>query len=138
MQGYNLIIIYDKIIENVLVCKRSSPPFQGKYNFIGGKIEKNENSIASAYREMTEESNISKENITLKCLMTLNYYSQNYYIDVYVGILNDNSLTIIEEKNKLYWLSLNNNFFDLNKFAGYGLIGHLIEEAKLNFLDKKK
>ena len=38
----------------------------------------------------------------------------------------------IEEVNKFEWVSINDNFFDMNKYAGEGNIGHIIEEIKID------
>ena len=43
---------------------------------------------------------------------------------------------LVEEINKLEWTDINDNFFDINKYAGEGNIGHIIEEIKIE-LDKK-
>lgn len=134
MDGYNLIIIYNKDINKVLMCKRVNEPFYGKYNFCGGKIEKNEKSEKAAYRELSEESNIQKSDVKLEHLTTLFYHMEEYYIDVYVGILNSNTIEIYGDENPLYWISIYEDFFDSKNFAGYGLIGHLLEESKRNFL----
>ena len=37
-----------------------------------------------------------------------------------------------EEVNKLEWVDINDNFFDMNKYAGEGNIGHIIEEIKID------
>ena len=52
-------------------------------------------------------------------------------IEVYYGILNK-AVNLIEEVNKLEWVSINDNFFDMNKYAGEGNIGHIIEEIKIS------
>ena len=39
---------------------------------------------------------------------------------------------LIEEVNKLEWIDINDNFFDLKKYAGEGNIGHIIEEIKVD------
>ena len=42
------------------------------------------------------------------------------------------AVNLIEEVNKLEWVSINDNFFDMNKYAGEGNIGHIIEEIKIS------
>lgn len=74
----------------------------GMYNLVGGKIEKENDGLNEAYREL----------------------------EVYYGILK-NEVELIEEVNKLKWVSINDNFFDMNKYAGEGNIGHIIEEIKI-------
>jgi 8-oxo-dGTP diphosphatase len=48
---------------------------------------------------------------------------------VYAGMLL-HEVALIEEKNKLFWLDLNEDFFDFRRFAGEGNIGHMVEILK--------
>ena len=41
-QGYNLIMVYNKDRTKLLFCKRKKDPYQGLYNFVGGKIDDGE------------------------------------------------------------------------------------------------
>jgi 8-oxo-dGTP diphosphatase len=34
---------------------------------------------------------------------------------------------LVDEKHPLYWIDINENFFDMTKYAGEGNIGHMIE-----------
>jgi 8-oxo-dGTP diphosphatase len=62
---FTLILIIDKKKENILMCVRNKEPFKGLYNGLGGKIEKGESVLLSAYRELFEESGISKKDTKL-------------------------------------------------------------------------
>lgn len=128
-QGYNCIVIYNKDQDKVLFCKRKKEPYKGKYNLVGGKIEGEEDGFAAAYRELYEETGIMPENISLYHMMDFTYYNQNCYVEVYAGVLTE-AVFLIEEANPLVWLSVTENFFDLEKFAGEGNIGHMIEQVK--------
>ena len=44
---------------------------------------------------------------------------------------------LIEEVNKLYWIDKNDDFFDIEKYAGEGNIGHILYHAEL-YKDKLK
>ena len=132
MKRYNVIVVFDKDFKNTLMCKRTKDPYKGMYNLVGGKIENN-NSIDEAYRELYEETNISKDDIILKYFMNIKYISFDKELEVYYGILNKD-VNLIEEVNKLEWVSINDNFFDMNKYAGEGNIGHIIEEIKVEVL----
>lgn len=129
MKRMNVIVIFDKKIENILMCKRAKEPYKGKYNLVGGKIEKENDGINEAYRELEEETNIKKTDVDLIHFMNFTYITWNVELEVYYGILK-NEVEIVEEVNKLEWVSMNNNFFDMNKYAGEGNIGHMIEEIK--------
>lgn len=67
--------------------------------------------------------------------MNLTYLKWNKELEVYYGILNKAAI-LIEEVNKLEWVSVNNNFFDMNKYAKEGNIGHIIEEIKIDMKQK--
>ncbi len=131
MQGYNVIVIYNKNLDSILMCHRNKDPYKGLNNLIGGKIELNESGIAAAYRELYEETNISYNDIKLNHLMDFKYYFQNCYVEVYVGKLNNNEISIHGDENELYWSDLDHDFFDMQLFAGEGNIGHIIEQINL-------
>ena len=63
--------------------------------------------------------------------MNLTYVKWNKKLEVYYGILK-NDVELIEEINKLEWININDNFFDMNKYADEGNIGHIIEEIKID------
>ena len=50
MQGYNVLMIYNKDMNQLLMCKRLKNPYKGLSNLVGGKIEIGESGIESAYR----------------------------------------------------------------------------------------
>lgn len=130
MKKYNIIVIFDKDIKNTLMCKRSKEPYIGMYNLVGGKIEKENDGLNEAYRELKEETNISKNDIKLIKFMNIEYIVLDKLLEVYYGVLNKN-VELLKEVNKLEWISLNDNFFDITKYAGEGNIGHIIEEIKV-------
>ena len=136
MKKYNVIVILDKDMKNTLMCKRTKDPYMGMYNLVGGKIEKDNDGINEAYRELVEETNISKEDTNLINFMNIEYVSMNKVLEVYFGILNK-EVKLIEEVNKLEWVSIEDNFFDMKKYAGEGNIGHIIEEIKI-YLNSRK
>ena len=126
----NVIVVYNKKEDKILMCLRKKEPYKGLYNLVGGKVEKDETGLESAYRELEEESGITKEDIILTHLMTFNYQMSNIELQVYTGKLNK-EVKVVEEVNKLYWINANENFFDMTKYAGEGNIGHIIEQVKI-------
>lgn len=130
MQGYNIILVYNSTLDELLMCKRRKDPYKGLYNFVGGKIEQNEDGFTAAYRELFEETGITKVDITLKHLMDFTYYFQNCYVEVYVGKLKQ-EVNLVEEENELFWSDLNHDFFDMSLYAGEGNIGHMIEQVNM-------
>ena len=131
MKKMNVIVVFDNKIENTLMCKRTKEPYMGMYNLVGGKIEKENDGLNEAYRELEEETKIKKNDIDLIHFMKLTYTKWNKELEVYYGILK-NEVELIEEVNKLEWVSVNDNFFDMNRYAGEGNIGHIIEEIKID------
>lgn len=77
MQGYNVIMVYHHNQDKLLMCKRVKEPYKGLYNLVGGKIEPGETGIDSAYRELREETGISREDIVLHPVMEFTYYLQD-------------------------------------------------------------
>ena len=136
MKKYNVIVVFDKDFSKTLMCQRSKEPYKGMFNLVGGKIEKNDDALNEAYRELNEETNINKDAISLIHFMNIEYTTFNKIIEVYYGILNK-EVQLIEEVNKLVWVGINDNFFDMNKYAGEGNIGHIIEEIKIE-LNRKQ
>ncbi len=131
MKKMNVIVVFDKNLEKTLMCKRTKEPYMGMYNLVGGKIEKENDGLNEAYRELEEETNIKKEDIELIYFMNLTYVKWNKELEVYYGKLNK-GVKLIEEVNKLEWVPIDDNFFDMNKYAGEGNIGHIIEEIKID------
>ena len=126
----NVILVYNKELDKILMCKREKEPYKGKFNLVGGKVEKNEDELHAAYRELNEETGITNKDITLTHIMNFQYKMSDIELEVYAGRLNKD-VDLIEEVNKLYWIDKKENFFDIDKFAGEGNIGHMLEQAKL-------
>lgn len=129
MRGYNVIVVYNENADKILMCKRKKDPYKGLANFVGGKIEKNENGLDAAYRELEEETTITKDDIMLLHIMDFTYYIENYYLEVYVGKLNK-IVDVNGTENKLFWSTLYNNFFDETQYAGEGNIGHIVQHIE--------
>jgi 8-oxo-dGTP diphosphatase len=125
----NVIIVYDYEEKNILMCLRSKEPYKGLYNLVGGKVEVGEEGIDSAYRELFEETGISNKDIMLIHLMDFYYYMDDVELQVYTGKLNK-EVKLVEEEHKLLWENSENNFFNINRYAGEGNIGHMIEVIK--------
>ena len=126
MKRMNVIVVFDKDIKNVLMCKRAKDLYKGLYNLVGGKIE-DDNSLEEAYRELFEETAISKNDISIEHFMDFTYIKWDMELEVYYGVLK-HDVELVEEVNKLEWINLEENFFDMTKFAGDGNIGHIITE----------
>ena len=130
MRKLNLIVIFNKNLDKSLFCIRAKEPYKGKYNFVGGKVEEGETNDEAAYRELFEETGISKEDINLDHFMDLNYFKYENNLQVYYGILK-NEVKLKEERNKLEWVNIDSNLLDIKKFAGNYNIPHIITQIKV-------
>lgn len=130
MKKYNVIVIFNQDKTKTLMCKRTKEPYQGMYNLVGGKIEKEGDGFSEAYRELEEETGITKKDVILSHFMNIDYFAFSKSLEVYYGVLNKD-VNLIEEVNALEWIDIHDNFFDMNKYAGEGNIGHIMEELKI-------
>lgn len=131
MKKLNVVLVYNKDENKILMCKRAKEPYKGKLNLVGGKVEPGEDELNAAYRELQEETAITKDDITLFHIMNFQYIISNMELEVYMGTLNK-EVKLVKEVNELYWVSKNENFFDSNKFAGEGNIGHMVKKAEMS------
>lgn len=127
---YNVVVIFDKDMKKTLMCRRTKEPYIGMYNLVGGKIEKENDGLNEAYRELSEETGIGKSDVFLQHFINIDYLAFKKSLEVYYGVLNK-KVELIEEVNKLEWVDINDNFFNMKKYAGEGNIGHIIEEIKI-------
>lgn len=130
MRKLNLIVVFNQNLDEVLFCFRTKEPYKGLYNFVGGKVEEGESNDDAAYRELFEETGISCNDIELDHFMDLNYYKYDNNLQVYYGILK-HKVNLIEEKNKLEWVAINNELLNNGKFAGNYNIPHIIRQIKI-------
>lgn len=129
MRIVNIIIVYNEDHSKVLMCLRQKNPYKGLYNFVGGKLEGNETRIESAYRELEEETGITKDDIVLNESMSFIYYHLNYELFIASGTLKK-EVELKGEKHPLEWISTSENFEDRNRFAGDGNIQHILDVLK--------
>ncbi len=130
MRKLNLIAVFNPDLSKGLFCIRVKEPYKGKYNFVGGKVEEGETNDDAAYRELFEETGISRNDIRLDHFMDLNYFKYENNLQVYYGILK-HDVNLVEEKNKLEWVELNKELLNNDKFAGNYNIPHIIEQIKV-------
>ena len=130
MRKLNLIVVFNKELDKSLFCIRAKEPYKGMYNFVGGKVEEGETNDEAAYRELFEETGISKNDIELDHFMDINYFKYENNIQVYYGILK-HEVELVEERNKLEWLNIDEKLLDNKKVAGNYNIPHIIRQIKV-------
>ena len=135
MKKYNVIVVFGKDLNKTFMSRRTKEPYKGMLNLVGGKIERENDGLNEAYRELWEETNINCDDVSLIHFMNIEYITMGKSIEVYYGILNKD-VCLVEEGNKREWVDINDNFFDMNKYAGEGNIGHIIEEIKIELNNK--
>ncbi len=134
MKKLNVILVYNHTNNKILMCKREKDPYKGKLNLVGGKVEPGENDIDAAYRELQEETGIKKDDIELKHILNIDYFVDDFVLEIYAGKLNKN-VKIIREKNPLLWVDKNDDFYNEDKYAGEGNLWHIIKRYEsYNFL----
>lgn len=129
MRKVNLIAVFTPDESKLLFCHRLKDPYKGLYNLVGGKLEPGEDGLDAAYRELWEETGITREQITLTHVMDFVYYDEDCQLEVYTGTLRE-EVPAAGEENPLEWLGMDEDFFSLEKFAGEGNIGHILEHMK--------
>ena len=132
MKNINIIEVFNKNLDKCIFCIRAKEPYKGLYNFVGGKVEDGESNDDAAYRELFEETGITKNDIELEHFMDLNYFKYDNNLQVYYGILKHDG-DLVEEKNKLEWVDLNEQLLNNEKFAGNYNIPHIIRQIKVYF-----
>ena len=130
MKKLNVIIVFNKEEDKILMCRRTKEPYKGKLNLVGGKVEKDEDELQAAYRELEEETAITRDDIKLINVMNFEYKLQDMELEVYAGKLNK-EVNLVEEINKLLWVDKNDNCFDIDKYAGEGNIGHMLRQVEI-------
>ena len=126
---FNVVMVFSPDGGKLLFCRRTKDPFLGKYNMVGGHIEPGESDEAAAYRELFEESGIRREDLSLTHVMDFLYRTEEMELQVWAGQLR-RDVALREEENPLCWLDAGENFFDADRFAGNGNIGHILLEVR--------
>ena len=125
MRRMNVILVYSPDRTQLLLCRRKKPPYQGLLNFVGGKLEPGENGLDGAYRELQEETGITRADISLQHLMDFTYYMEDALMEVYYGQLL-HPVAVRDEVNHLLWLNADEDFSDVTRFAGCGNMKHMV------------
>ena len=116
MKKFNVILVFNKEENKILMCKREKEPYKGKFNLVGGKVEQNEEELQAAYRELKEETGII---INDPIFFETYIYSNNDASDVYFIKLKDKPLVKISKEHAQFkWVDVNDIDNYKERFAG--------------------
>lgn len=127
---YNCSIVFSPDGARILMCRRMKEPFKEKLNLVGGRREEGESALDGAYRELFEETGITKDDIRLFPLMELDYPFLGYDLEIFFGFL-ERETELTEEVNPLTWVSVDDDFTDMERYAGAGNITHMVNVIRL-------
>ena len=69
--------------ESLLSLDADNDDTENLYNMVGGKVEENENELEAAYRELYEETGISRQDIKLIHVMNFQYKISDMELEVF-------------------------------------------------------
>lgn len=99
MKYYSLGIAFD-FNENLVLIKKKHPDFQaGKYNFVGGKLEENENILDCIAREFYEETGVMVPSYNWKYVGKM-FREYDFNVSIFVTVNEDvkNVKTMTDEE----------------------------------------
>ena len=92
------------------MCKRTKEPYKDMYNLVGGKIEKDDDGLNEAYRELFEETGISKNDVELVYFMNLSYIKWNKELELSKKIYNNHKNLILVAREKVSYELMRKDF----------------------------
>ena len=110
---YTLTILFNQDMTQVLMCKNLKMKM---VNFIGGVIKPLEDFMDASYRELEEETGITRDDVKLNFLQTETHVlADNNVASLYItyGVLNKD-IDVVTEKNPLIWV---NDFSMMHKWG---------------------
>ena len=115
---YTLTMVFTPNKAQVLMVLHNK---QHMLNFVGGHIEPGEDEMEASYRELFEETGITKDDVELKYIQSeiSSFPNSEWYLYITAGILK-HDVELKEEKNSLHWVSVIDNRVLLGDTFGDG------------------
>lgn len=113
---FTLSIVFNKQMSHVLMCVHQK---QGALNFIGGKVDASETNMDASYRELEEETGITRDDVSLEFIRqeaVTECTGDVWNMYITAGVLNKDSIELHQEKNPLKWIPITDTFTILNSF----------------------
>lgn len=118
-----LTLVFSEDKKFVLMCLHRK---QNRMNYIGGKVEECEDNMTASYRELGEETGITKDDVDLRfvreehaTIAANNGFSNVFGLYVTAGILK-RDVEIKDEKNPTTWISIDDLDTIAFKTMGFG------------------
>lgn len=104
---YSIVFIFKKDLSKILLIHKTKGPYLNALNGIGGKIDiSDKNEESGAYREVMEETGLSKNDVLpLQYMMTVSYPSGAELFIYCTALKNDSIEPLQMEEEKLEWFS---------------------------------
>jgi 8-oxo-dGTP diphosphatase len=95
--------------DDILLMKRAATKriFPNQYNGLGGHIERDEDPLTGAKREVLEESGLSVQNLRLRAIYNIDAGQETGIIlFVYLGESESREITVETEEGRLEWIPI--------------------------------
>lgn len=128
---FTLTLVFNKDKDKVLMCVHKK---LGALNFIGGHVEDMEHPFNASYRELLEETCISRDDIELEFLrqesVTSKALNSTWSMYITAGVLK-NEVQLKAEKNELVWVPIVDTNTFINAYGMGNCLVFLNEAIKL-------
>lgn len=125
---YTLTLVINKTKDKVLMCRHKK---QHMYNYIGGKVEPYESPWDASYRELEEETCITRDMIDLHYLRfeSVDLLTSSWTMFITCGILYMDYEALFDFENPLEWVPFDDLDIILKKSYGDGNCYTFLMEA---------
>lgn len=127
---FTLTLVFNKNKDKVLMCKHKK---FNALNYIGGKVEDMEHTYNASYRELEEETGITRDDVELEFLrqesVTSKALNSTWSMYITAGILK-NDVELKPEKNELLWVPITATETFINAY-GMGNCLMFLKEARI-------